>query len=263
MDDETYVRELFDILTNPSPSGINPADPYGQADDRIDRYDGFGRDLRVTAARVVPGEYGAMVEIGYELEIPDRPDLRGVPRHNAIRLPVSAEWRAASNLDDPADYAPMVARRLMSSVRRHVSAHQPGTPHVHTLPGRKEQWEVLLEHLGRHGEVTEVSPGRLQVVRRRDGRMRTVLITPDQWEQVLLRDGLDLFHGHVIDLLFGTSEIHFSGPPPPDEAYLVVWDGELQRSVREVLPPVRPWHPMKFVPGGSWSAVRRTPESGE
>ncbi len=58
MDDTAYVSELFGILTNPAPTGIDPDDPYGQADDGIDRYDGFGRDVRVTSARVVPGEHG-------------------------------------------------------------------------------------------------------------------------------------------------------------------------------------------------------------
>ena len=52
MHDEAYVQELLAILTNPAPTGIDPADPDDQADDRTDRYDGFGRDLRVTSAAV-------------------------------------------------------------------------------------------------------------------------------------------------------------------------------------------------------------------
>jgi hypothetical protein len=201
-----------------------------------------------------------MVELGYELEIPDRPELAGVPRHNAIRLPVAAEWRTASNLDDPADYAPEVARQLMGSVHRHIRAHQPGTRTVPALPGRAEQWRLLLEYLGRQGEVTEVSPGRLEVVR--DEHLRTVLITPDQWEQELVRHGVNLFEGHVLDLFWATP-FHVSGPPPPDEAYFVFWDGGIQRSVREALPPVRPYRRIDPVPGAYWAAYLPGAPSGE
>ena len=46
MSDEEYVATLLAILTNPAPTGIDPADPYGSADDGIDRYGGFGRDVQ-------------------------------------------------------------------------------------------------------------------------------------------------------------------------------------------------------------------------
>ena len=260
MDDEAYVQGLLAILTNPEPSGIDPADPYGQADDRIDRYDGFGRELRVTSAAVVPSEHGAMVELGFVLDLPDDLVAAGVPREGTLRLPVAAEWRSASNYDDPADYAPEVARQLMRSIHRHVGAHRPRTPTAPTLPGRGEQWQLLLELLGRHGEVTEVSHGRLQVVR--DGNVRTQLITPDQWEQELLASGVNLYEGHVLDLFWDT-QIHLSDPPPPDEAYLVHWDGKVQRSVREALPPVRPYRRIDPIPGARWVAARPRAPTGE
>ena len=53
MSEEEYVATLLAILTNPAPSGIDPADPYRRADDGIDRYDGFGRDVRVIDLGVV------------------------------------------------------------------------------------------------------------------------------------------------------------------------------------------------------------------
>lgn len=73
MDDATYVQTLLAILTNPSPTGVDPDDPCGQADDGIDRYDDFGRDVRVTSARVVPGEHAPMLEVGFALDVPDDP----------------------------------------------------------------------------------------------------------------------------------------------------------------------------------------------
>jgi hypothetical protein len=50
--DVAYARRLFAILTNPHPTGVDPDDPYGQADDGIDRYDGFGRDVWVKSLEV-------------------------------------------------------------------------------------------------------------------------------------------------------------------------------------------------------------------
>lgn len=214
-DDAPYVRKLFAILTNPSPTGIDSVDPYEQADDRIDRYGGFGRDLRVTSATVMPSEHGAMVELGYELEIPDRLDLPGVPRQNSIRLQVAAQWRAASNLDDPADYAPMVACRLMSSIHQHVSAHQsPATDRSDRLVAG-EHWAVLIEHLGHEGTVRELPSGRIEVTQIRgggEGEVVTVLVTPEQWELVMHRHIGPVPSDYFADLL---------GPRNDDELFLV------------------------------------------
>lgn len=54
MSDEDYVANLLAILTDPAPSGFDPADPSRRADDGIDRYDGF--DLRLRGAAGDPAE---------------------------------------------------------------------------------------------------------------------------------------------------------------------------------------------------------------
>jgi hypothetical protein len=128
-------------------------------------------------------------------------------------------------------------------VNRHVRAHQPADRTVEDLPGRDEQWAILLELLGREGTTREVSPGRLEVVRWPDGRILTVVLTPDQWEQYLLRHGVDLEPHNRFDMLLATGQ--------RDQVFLVFWDGDLERSVREALPPVRPWRPLPLVPGGA------------
>ncbi|CAA9406531.1 MAG: hypothetical protein AVDCRST_MAG60-2398 [uncultured Nocardioides sp.] len=194
-----------------------------------------------------------MVELGYELELPDRPDLQGVPRQNSIRLPVAAQWRAASNLEHPADYAPRVARRLMSSIHHHVSAHQsPATDRSYRLVAG-EHWAVLIEHLGHEGNVRELPSGRIEVTQIRgggEGEILTVLVTPDQWELVMHRHIGPVPSDYFADLL---------GPRKDDELFLVLWQGDLERSVREALPPVRPWRPVQPLPGGYWTAHRPPP----
>ena len=70
MVDEEYLATLLDILTNPAPTGIDPADPYGQADDGINRYNGFGRDVTVTGLRVVDGPHGEELEVTFALALP-------------------------------------------------------------------------------------------------------------------------------------------------------------------------------------------------
>ena len=70
MSEEEYVATLLAILTNPAPSGIDPADPYRRADDGIDRYDGFGRDVRVIDLGVVDGRYGDDLEVSFVLSLP-------------------------------------------------------------------------------------------------------------------------------------------------------------------------------------------------
>lgn len=242
MGDEEYVRELFAILTNPSPTRIDPANPRSVFADRIDREGAFGREVRVTSATVVPGEHGAQVEVGFVLELPDDPDLEGVPAEGSIRLPVAAEWRAASNYGEPTDYAWLVAHKVEMAIHGHVRAHQPPRPARPDLPGRDDQWAELLEHLGHEGTVEETSPGRIEVTLDGD-EVLTVLVTPEQWEQVLLENWT--LHDYFIDLL---------GPRKRDEQFIVFWEGDLERSVREDLPPVRPWRPMPFVPGGGWYA---------
>ena len=55
MEDAAFAAGLLAILTNPHPAGIDPDDPYGQSEDGIDRYDGFGRDVWVESLEVADG----------------------------------------------------------------------------------------------------------------------------------------------------------------------------------------------------------------
>ncbi|WP_457206666.1 hypothetical protein [Nocardioides sp. P5_C9_2] len=251
MDDAAYVRELFAILTNPSPTGIDPADPYGQADDGIDRYDGFGRDVRVTSARVVAGEHAPMMELGFVLDLPAAPDLDGVPAEGSFLLPVDAEWRRLSGYDDPADHAPEVARRVQRAAARHVQRHRFGAQTLSTaaLPDRSRQWQMLLDGLAKEGQVREPAPGRFELaLRGQDDRspVVTVVVTPDQWGRVVLRHGVHLAPGDFFMEKFGPLD-------PLRQAFVVFWEDDLVASSREELPPVDPPRDLRFVPGGRWS----------
>ena len=62
MDDEDYARQLHAILAAPP----DPEVPPGHlGDDWIDRSDGFGTDVRVTAIAVVPGDHGNQLDITF------------------------------------------------------------------------------------------------------------------------------------------------------------------------------------------------------
>lgn len=78
--------------------------------------------------------------------------------------------------------------------------------------------------------MEEIAPGRLSVRHPRSGRELTALVTPEQWEQVLQR------HAPRDQLLEHFSELLASAHR--DDVFLVFWDGDLVRSVREELPPV-------------------------
>lgn len=228
MDDEEYAAALLAILGNPHPTGIDPADPYGTADDGIDRYDGFGRDVVVESATVVPGEHGPEVALGFALRgrLPD-----GTPRRGTATVPVEREWRRLSGLEDPAAYAPEVAAQVLRASGELVQAHlDPTTDDAPTPPPRDVQWRLLLEALSEHGEVSELGPGRLQV-RDPGGATRfTVLLTPDQWEQTWGRHTDGSTSLYVDELLSSADE---------DEAFVVPYRGDLRTSTREKLPPVR------------------------
>lgn len=100
------------------------------------------------------------------------------------------------------------------------------------LQSREEQWALLHHYLAREGRTTEVAPGRFEVVVDEGADVQqtvTVVITPDEWAEVLLHDHPDL------DILFADT----FGPLDDDERFVVHHKGRLERSVREELPPVR------------------------
>ena len=104
MEDEAYARRLFAILTNPHPTGVDPADPYGQADDRFDRYDGFGRDIWVESVAVAKGEHGSELLITFGLAVSSDPELLGVQQRGALRLAFDAENPDTLVMEGPYKY---------------------------------------------------------------------------------------------------------------------------------------------------------------
>lgn len=234
-EDEAYARELFAILSNPNPTGIDPDDPYGQADDGIDRYDGFGRDVWVKSVTVADGEHGSQLVV--ELQLAPSAELDMVEEESCgpLRLPLDAEWRELSGYADPASYAPVVARAAWSAAGRHLERRLQRPPNSRRQGGQcsgldsHAQWQILLDALGVEGLVRQVEPGRIQV-QRAEGRAIMVVVSPDQWQRVLadhVGDDVDLYFA---DLL---------GPRQDDETFLVFYEGDLCRSTREKLPPVR------------------------
>jgi len=257
--DEEYVATLLAILTNPAPTGFDPADPSRRGDDGIDRYDGFGRDVRVVDLGVVDGRYGDELEVSFVLNLPaGDPDWDGVPEHGSTKVPFDAEWRRLSGFSNPAAYAPRVALTVELAARRHVVGHQHGGRQARrraewraaaraALPDRETQRHLLLQTLAGEGEVIHVAADRFDL-RLRDAagdpagsvggpdaldatpEMITFVLTPDEWEEVLVDqydDDLRLYLAEtVMDL-------------DPDERFIVFYDGSLHRSIREQLPPVR------------------------
>jgi hypothetical protein len=227
MDDAEHARRLQEILTRPLDPD-EPVDAYGTGSDGIDRYDGFGTEVQVTSVAVVPGEHGPQVEVGFLLDVPDLPD---VPGAGSVLLPFAAEWREAQGYASPALHAPHLARDVMRGARDHIGAHMRAPQRPHPLPDADEQHALLLEVLGLEGLVEERAPGRLTVRHPRGARELTALVTPEQWEQVLQRHGAE--RNRLIEHF---SELLASGHR--DDVFLVFWDGDLVRSVREELPPV-------------------------
>ena len=236
MEDKAYARALLEILTNPHPTGVDPDDPYGLADDGIDRYDGFGRDVWVASLEVVDSVHGAELVVEFEVRPPSGPDWRSVPPRGLLRLPFDAKWRELSGYVDPATYAPVVARQTQSAAHTHVEHHRrrgagrlvgdQGRP---ALPSREAQWQILLGALNHEGVAQQVSPGRIDV-RTSDGTVVTFVVSPDQWERVLVEHASGDVGSYFADLL---------GPREDDQTFVVFYNGDLTRSTREKLPPVR------------------------
>ena len=241
MEDEEYARALFAILTNPSPTGLDPNDPYCRADDGIDRCDGFGRDAWVEYIEVTDGEHGAELVVGFGMAVPPAPAWRGMPHRGSVRLTFDEQWRRLSGYEAPAAYAPAVAQKVELAAHEQVERHRSGTGSRRmggarpVLPSRDEQWRMLLDALSGEGAVREVGPGRVEVDIRDDqdqpsGDIVTVVVSPEEWERVLAeRAGGDV-DLYVAELL---------GPRDDDERFVVCYDGDLARSTREELPPVR------------------------
>lgn len=234
MDDVEYARQVYGILTAPP----DPEVPPGHlGDDWIDRSDGFGTDVRVTAIAVVPGDHGNQLDIAFALDLPD--DVVA-PREGSLLLPLDAEWREVSGYAEPEDYAHRIAARLVRHIGEHVRAHEPSREDDRDLPSRAEQHAMLLEVLAHEGRVEQQAPTRY-VVRREGREDLTVLVTPDQWEEVIRRHGLRrawlLEH---FDELFAST--------PPEERFLVFWEGDVTTSTREKWPPAkRPFPPLREV----------------
>lgn len=226
MDDAEHARRLLEILTSPL-APEEPVDAYGTGPDGIDRYDGFGTEVRVTTVTVVPGEHGAQIEVGFVIDTPDLPDVPA----GSVLLPFAAEWREAQGYASPELHAPHLARDVMLGAGAHITAHLRGPERPHPLPDADEQHALLLEVLGLAGVVAEMAPGRLSARRPRSGRELTALVTSEQWGQVLQRRGAR--RGRLLE--------HFNellASAHRDDVYLVFWDGDLVRSVRAELPPV-------------------------
>lgn len=227
MDDEDYARELFAILTRPLDPD-EPRDAYGTGTDGIDRHSGFGTEVVVTSVAAVPGPYGSRLEIAFRLE---RPVGADVPAEGMFHLPLAREWREASGYGAPATYAADVARETERAAGRHIDAHRrPEEPETE-LPDRDVQRALLHKALGSFYDVEVVAPDRFEL--RHAGQVEwTVLVTPDQWEQVVRRHGRrpDRLQEHFSELLASGSR---------DDSYLVFWEGDLVKSVRAELPPVR------------------------
>ncbi|RYB94884.1 hypothetical protein EUA93_11305 [Nocardioides oleivorans] len=240
MEDEDYARGLFRILgAQPDPD----LEPGRLGDDWIDRSDGFGTEVQVTSVEVVPGPYGAQLEVGFRLEVPPGLD---VPEGGSVRFPLDEEWRVLCGFAEPEDYAPRIASRLVRAARDHVVAHiEPPRP-GYEPPASDKQRAILLHVLGRVGTVEELGTDRFVVRRGADGHVEherevTVILTPEQWEQVLRR------HGPVRHGGFDHYEETFASAPE-EERFWVFWEGDLVSSTREELPPATtPWPPLREV----------------
>jgi hypothetical protein len=230
MDDEAYAAAMLAILANPNPAGIDPDDPYGRADDGIDRFDGFGRDVWVASVALTHGDHGAELDVAFALAVPDDLAAEGMPSRGSVRVPVEVEWRELSGYREPSAYAPAVARKVESAAGRLVQRHRSRlsgiAPTVPARPGT--HWPAFRTELTAHGSPVEVAPGRIEL--RSFAGALTILVTPEQWEHVVATHA-----GNDVDIYLA----ELLEPRQDDEHFVVFYDGDLTRSTREKLPPVR------------------------
>ena len=212
MDDEDYVRSLLAILTNPAL---------------------HGGDVWVESLTVAEGPHGKELEVSFGLAVP--PGEERVPAKGTARVEFDQEWRHLSGYDDPAAYAPVVARRVERVVHQHVVRHRRDegwsdrmAAYRATLPDRDTMWRLLLHALEGHGRAVEVAPGRIEV--EVADRVVTVVVSPAEWQDIFARIGRDDIDMEI-DQTVGTLQ--------EDEGYVVAYQGNLARSTREKLPPVR------------------------
>ncbi len=230
MDDEEYAAAMLATLADPNPTGIDPEDPYGRADDGIDRYDGFGRGVWVESVQLTRGDHGAELEVGFALDLPEDLAAEGMPSRGSVRVPVDQEWRELSGYQEPGSYAPAVATRVEWAAHAMVERHRS---RMRSAPSpvpaeRGTHWPRLLAGLAEHGNPVEVGPGRIELGVS-TGAV-TFLVTPDEWEQVVA-----LHAGNDIELYLDELLV----PRQEDEVFVVFYDGDLARSTRATLPPVR------------------------
>ncbi len=255
--DDAFVAKLLAIVTNPEPTGIAADDAYGRAGDGIDRWNGFGREIWVESLEVVDGEYGPELEVTVGLAVPADEASR-IPSRAVTRVPFEREWRRLSGYESPADYAPCVAReaRVGCGVARRASPRGGlgfgGVAPRGRLPAREVQWSLLLSALAvEAGPPVEVAPGRIDV-RLADSDdhspVVTVIVTPDQWEDVLAAHGWRHVEMYVAELL---------RPRDPDEHFVVFYRGDLVRSIRESRPrSAEPDEPVAWARGAPGRPVR-------
>ena len=230
MEDDEYAAAMLAILANSNPTGIDPDDPYGQADDGIDRYDGFGRDVWVESVQVTDGNHGAELDIGFGLDLPEEMAADGMPSRGSVRVPVDREWRELSGYQEPKAYAPAVARKVEWAAHRMVERHRSRVrgiaPAIPSSPGT--HWPRLLAALSQHGSPVEVAPGRIELGL--STGVVTFLVSPDEWEQVVAVHAGNDIEMYLDELLI---------PREEDELFVVYYEGDLARSTRAQLPPVR------------------------
>ena len=230
MDDAAYVGELYDNLVAPYPIGIDPRTPENHAAGWTTWHLGFGRDVWVTSVTPVSEGHHTHLEVGYTMV------LDGEPLDGSARAPLEDHRaRARQGYADPAKYAPHVAARVLEAARDLLVAERASGRRARDpgVPDRDAQWRLLIDGLGGARHVRQAASDRLEVsLDWTDEPARlTVLVTPEQWERVVVRHRVDLApHDFFAALL---------GPLQEDERFVVFFRDDLTRSTRAELPPVR------------------------